>query len=93
MIFIQHAKNLQFDNLSNKIIGCAIEVHRNLGPGLLESAYERCLARKFSLADIALEIQKSIPIASKGVQLDWGYRLDMLVENKIILEIKSVDKQ
>jgi len=58
----------------------------------LESAYEQCLAREFSLADIAFEMQKSIPIADKGIQLDWEYRLEMLVENKIILEIKSVDK-
>ena len=58
----------------------------------MESAYEQCLVREFSLADITFEIQKPIPIAYKGVQLDGGYRLDLLVENKIILEIKSIDK-
>ena len=58
----------------------------------MESAYEQCLAREFSLTDITFEIQKPIPIAYKGVQLDGGYRLELLVENKIILEIKSIDK-
>ncbi len=83
---------MEFDELSNKVIGCAIEVHRNLGPGLLESAYEQCLAREFSLADVNFEIQKSIPVSYKGIQLDCGYRLDLFVEKRLILEIKSVDK-
>ena len=83
---------MEFDELSNKVIGCAIKVHRNLGPGLLESAYEQCLAREFSLADVNFEIQKPIPVSYKGIQLDCGYRLDLLVENRLILEIKSVDK-
>ena len=69
-----------------------MEVHRNLGPGRLESAYEQCLAREFSLADVNFEIQKSIPVSYKGIQLDCGYRLDLFVENRLILEIKSVDK-
>jgi len=90
--FTKNTKNLEFDELSNRVIGCAIEVHRNLGPGLLESAYEQCLAREFSLADVNFEIQKSIPISYKGIQLDCGYRLDLFVENRLILEIKSVDK-
>jgi len=83
---------LEFDELSNKVIGCAIEVHRNLGPGLLESAYEQCLAREFSLADINFEVQKPIPLSYKGIRLDCGYRLGLFVENRLILEIKSVDK-
>ena len=69
-----------------------MEVHRNLGPGLLESAHEQCLAREFSLADVNFEIQKFIPVSYKGIQLDCGYRLDLFVENRLILEIKSVDK-
>ena len=85
-------KSLKFDELSKRIIGCSIEVHRNLGPGLLESAYEQCLAREFSLNNIAFEIQKSLPVEYKGIQLDCGYRLDMFVENRLIVEIKSVDK-
>jgi len=86
------AKNLEFDELSNKIIGCAIEVHRNLGPGLLESAYEQCLAREFSLAELGFEIQKPLPVFYKGIQLDCGYRLDLLVEKTLLIEIKAVDK-
>ena len=88
----EDTKNLEFDELSNRVIGCAMEVHRNLGPGLLESAYEQGLAREFSLADVNFEIQKSIPVSYKGIQLDCGYRLDLFVENRLILEIKSVDK-
>ena len=83
---------MNFDELSNSVIGCAIEVHRNLGPGLLESAYEQCLAREFSLAEIAFETQKPLPVEYKGVQLDCGYRLDLFIENNLILEIKAVNK-
>ncbi|HPN35364.1 MAG TPA: GxxExxY protein [bacterium] len=90
--FTKGTKNLQFDDLSNKIIGGAIEVHRKFGPGLLESAYERCLAREFFLVDIAFKIPKRIPMAYKGLHLDCGCHLDVLVENKKILEIKVIDK-
>ena len=83
---------VKFDELSNIVIGCAIEVHRTLGPGLLESAYEQCLARELFLADIIFEIQKPLPVEYKGIHLDCGYRLDMFIENKLILEIKAVDK-
>jgi len=83
---------MNFDELSNSVIGCAIEVHRTLGPGLLESAYEQCLAREFSLARIAFETQKPLPVEYKGVQLDCGYRLDLFIENNLILEIKAVNK-
>ena len=78
--------------LSNKIIGAAIEVHRVLGPGLLESAYEECLCRELSLRDIKFERQKSLPVAYKGVNLDCGYRLDILVEQLVILELKAVSR-
>ncbi len=80
------------DALSNKIIGAAIEVHRVLGPGLLESAYEECLCRELSLRDIKFERQKSLPVAYKGVNLDCGYRLDILVEHLVILELKAVSR-
>ncbi len=82
---------MNFDSLSNKVIGCAINVHKTLGPGLLESAYEQCLAREFALAEIPFEVQKSIPIIYKGVKLDCGFRIDLLVKNKLIIELKSVD--
>lgn len=80
------------DVLSNEIIGAAIEVHRALGPGLLESAYEECLCRELSLRDIKFERQKSLPVAYKGVNLDCGYRLDILVDQLVILELKAVSR-
>jgi GxxExxY protein len=83
---------MKFDELSKRVIGCAIEVHRHLGPGLLESASEQCLAREFSIANIAFEIQKPLPVEYKDVKLNCGYRIDLFVENKLILEIKAIEK-
>jgi len=80
------------DELSNTIIGAAIEVHRHLGPGLLETAYHQCLTYELSLRKIAFETEKSVPVEYKGVRLDCGYRLDFLVENKVVLELKAVDR-
>ena len=80
-----------YKELSSKVIGCAIEVHRHLGPGLLESTYEQCLAHELALSDIPFKLQHPLPVAYKGLQLDCGYRVDMLVEDKIILELKAVD--
>ena len=79
------------NDLSSSIIGAAIEVHRALGPGLLESAYERCLAREFALRDIPFQQQISLPVHYKGTRLDCGYRLDFLVAERIVLEVKAVD--
>jgi GxxExxY protein len=76
--------------LSGKIIGAAIEVHRALGPGLLESAYEECLAFELSDLHIAYERQKPLPILYKGRRLDCGYRIDFLIEEVIVLELKAV---
>jgi GxxExxY protein len=81
---------MKFSVLSNRVIGCAIEVHRVLGPGLLESAYEQCLAHELRLNDIDFKIQQPFPIEYKGIHLDCGYRVDLLVEKEIILELKSV---
>ena len=78
------------DPLTEKIIGCAIEVHRELGPGLLESAYAQCLARELTLKGIAFELQKPMPVEYKGVQIDCGYRLDLVVDGQIILELKAL---
>ncbi len=77
--------------LSNKIIGIAIELHKKLGPGLLESAYENALA--YDLKEIGLDIkqQVSMPFVYKEIKLDIGYRLDLLIEDKVIVEIKSVE--
>lgn len=78
------------DSLTGKIIGCAIEVHRFLGPGLLESAYAQCLAWELSQAGLAFEIEKPMPVKYKSVFLDCGYRIDLLIENEVIVELKSV---
>jgi GxxExxY protein len=83
---------MDFDELSNRVIGCAIEVHRYLGPGLLESAYEQCLAYELSRQQIAFQLQHALPVQYKDVRLDCGYRIDILVENRLIIELKSVEK-
>ncbi|NTU82968.1 MAG: GxxExxY protein [Chloroflexales bacterium] len=80
------------DQLSKEIIGAAIEVHRALGPGLLESAYEACLGHELSLRGVAYARQVALPIVYKSVQLDCGYRLDLLVGNLVIVEIKAVEE-
>lgn len=85
-------RNIQFDELSNKVIGCAIEVHRELGPGLLESAYEQCLAHELRLHGIPCELQKALPVKYKEVLIDCGYRLDVLVDGKLIVELKAVSE-
>jgi GxxExxY protein len=78
--------------LTAKVIGCAIEVHRALGPGLLESTYEQCLAREFGLQGIAFQLQVPLPVQYKGIQLDCGYRVDVLVDRQLILELKAVEE-
>ncbi|HEV8260416.1 MAG TPA: GxxExxY protein [Burkholderiales bacterium] len=73
------------------VIGAAIEVHKHLGPGLLESAYERCLCQEFRLRKMQLERQVVLPVTYKGVQLDCGYRIDLVVNDEVIVEIKTVE--
>lgn len=82
----------QFDSLSQKIIGLAIEVHRILGPGLLEAAYEHCLCHEFDQHLVEYRRQVPLPLRYKGAKLDCGYRLDILVENALVIEIKAVEK-
>ncbi len=77
------------DELTSKVINAAIEVHKSLGPGLLESAYEECLCREFDLREIKYERQKDLPVQYKGITLNCGYRLDMVVEGKLIVELKA----
>jgi len=79
------------NELSNVIIGCAIEVNRQLGPGLLESAYRECLSYELAKAGLDVQQEKPMPIIYKEVKLDHGYRIDLLVENKVVIEIKSVE--
>jgi len=85
-------EDLKENRLSREIIGACIEVHKIPGPGLLESAYEECLCRELYLREINFERQKSLSIKYKGINLDCGYRLDMVVDNCVILELKSVEK-
>ncbi|NDV93767.1 GxxExxY protein [Dysgonomonas sp. 521] len=81
----------RYSELTSKIIGCAIEVHKLLGPGLLESAYEECLSYELQKAGLKVERQKALPVVYKEIKLDCGYRIDILVENLVVLELKSVD--
>ena len=83
-------RKLYEEKLTGEIIGAAIEVHRELGPGLLESSYEICLARELELRGISCEFQKPLPLEYKGIRLDCGYRLDLLVSGAVIVEVKSV---
>jgi len=83
---------LEFDALSNRVIGCALEVHKHLGPGLLESTYEQCLAHELRTGGIPFALQYPLPVKYKGIKLDCGYRVDLLVDNTIIVELKSADK-
>lgn len=79
------------NEISERIIGCAIEVHKLLGPGLLESAYLECLFYELQKTGLAVEKQKTLPLVYKDVKLDAGYRLDLIAENKVIIELKSVE--
>tara|TARA_R110001583_G_scaffold171625_2_gene325313 strand:- start:112 stop:489 length:378 start_codon:yes stop_codon:yes gene_type:complete len=79
------------NNLTKRIIGAAIEVHRTLGPGLLESAYQECLLFELKRLDLKVTKEIALPIIYKDIKLDYGYRIDLLVENKIVIELKTVE--
>ncbi|GAB6097173.1 GxxExxY protein [Desulfatiferula olefinivorans] len=83
---------MKFDLLSNIVIGCAIDVHRVLGPGLLESAYEQCLTYELSVKGFNFKRQHPMPVSYKDIHLDCGYRVDVMVNDSLIIELKSVDK-
>jgi GxxExxY protein len=83
---------LAVNDITERIIGACIEIHRQLGPGLLESAYEECLCHELALAGLKFERQKPLPVSYKGVKLDCGYRLDPVVEGQVIVELKTVDE-
>ena len=78
-------------DLSERVLGACIEVHRHLGPGLLESAYEECLCHELSLTGLKFARQRPLPVVYKGVMLDCGYRLDVVIEESLVLELKAVD--
>ena len=79
------------NKLSNKIIGCAIEVHRHLGPGLLESAYHECLTHELKQSGLHVIKEMPMPVVYKTIRLDYGYRMDLLVEDKVVIELKTVE--
>lgn len=81
-----------FEDITKVIIGCAIDVHKELGPGLLESAYEECLSYELQKVGLKVEKQKAIPVVYKEIKLDCGYRADLIVEDKIVIELKAVDE-
>lgn len=83
---------MRLNELTSQIIGAAIEVHRQLGPGLLESAYETCLAYELVERGLQVERQKPLPITYKEINLDHGYRIDLLVNERVIIELKVVDE-
>lgn len=83
---------MEFDELSRKVIGCAIEVHRNLGPGLLESTYRQCLACELSHAGIPFQMEVPLPVRYKEILLDCGYRIDLLVSGDLVLWKSSASK-
>jgi GxxExxY protein len=80
------------EELTQAIIGAAIEVHRVLGPGLLESAYEECLCHELSLRGLSFKRQVELPVVYKGIRLDCGYRMDLVVEDRVVLELKTVEQ-
>ena len=85
-------EKIQNDPLTDKVIGLAIEIHKELGPGLLESTYKQCLAYELSKAGVSFVMEKELPVNYKSVKIDCGYRIDLLIEDKLIVELKSVEK-
>ena len=83
---------MKIDEITSVVIGSAIEVHRELGPGLLESAYDTCLAYELDARGLAVERQWPLPVRYKGVLLDCGYRIDLLVERRVVVELKTVER-
>lgn len=83
---------MEINELTHRVIGCAIAVHKALGPGLLESVYRQCLARELELAGVAFECDKPLPLEYKGLNVDCAYRLDFVVEGRLIVGVKSVEK-
>ena len=83
---------MEINLLTERIIGCAIEVHKHPGPGLLESAYETCLEHELKLTGLNVQRQVAVPVVYREIKLDCGYRIDLLVENTVLLELKTVDE-
>ncbi len=91
-MFQETSEQQKINQITEKVIGCAISVHRVLGPGLLESAYEECLCYEFTQTNLNFVRQVPLPVIYKGVKLDCGYRMDVVVEELVVVEIKAVEK-
>lgn len=91
-LMLEESERFRINRITEAIIGCAIEVHREIGPGLLESAYEECLCHELNRLGLMFKRQVPLPIVYKGVNLDCGYKMDIVVEDLIILEIKAVER-
>jgi GxxExxY protein len=83
---------MEMNELTERVIGACIEVHQNTGPGLLESAYQQCLCHELTLRGIPFQMEVALPVKYKGTLLDCGYRIDLLIDGKLILELKSIEK-
>jgi GxxExxY protein len=88
---LKRIRFMEINQLTEKIIGCAIEVHKKLGPGLLESAYEECLSYELKSVGLAIERQVPVPVVYKDIKLECGYRIDILVEKTVIIELKAIE--
>ncbi len=91
-MFEETPESQKINRITEKIIGCSIEVHRNLGPGLLESAYEKCLCYELTQAGFEYKQQLPLPVIYKGINLECGYRMDVVVEDLVIVEIKAIER-
>jgi len=91
-MFEETPESQKINRITEKIIGCAIEVHRNLGPGFLESAYEKCLCYELTQAGFEYKQQLPLPVIYKGINLECGYRMDVVVEDLVIVEIKAIER-
>lgn len=91
-MFDPESIGVRINSITEKVIGCAIEVHRSIGPGLLESAYEECLCYELSQCGLSFERQVPLPVVYKAIKLDCGYILDIIVEELVILEVKAVER-
>jgi len=89
--YMKDEDQADINHLTGEVIGAAIEVHKNLGPGLLESVYEECLCRELDLRKVSYERQKELPVEYKGIKLDFAYRLDMVIGNRVIVELKACE--
>ena len=87
----EHREKIEENEIANKVIGLGIEIHKELGPGLLESAYKECMYYKIRKSGLFVEKEKPMPLVYEGVKLDCGYRIDLLIEKKLVIEIKSVE--